>query len=74
MAAVQTGSSSASSPSGPSDSLGSSSAGSAGWASSTARMDTSNQVASDSSNAGRRTTVGVPLFMGLMLASGLILL
>nr|KIR46083.1 hypothetical protein I312_04626 [Cryptococcus bacillisporus CA1280] len=76
VAAVQTGSSSASSPSGASDSLGSSSAGSEGWASTTARTDTSNQVASDRqiSNARRRTTVGVPPSMGLMLASGLILL
>ncbi|WVO22997.1 uncharacterized protein IAS62_004341 [Cryptococcus decagattii] len=76
VAAVQTGSSSASSPSGTSDSLGSSSAGSAGWASTTARTDTSSQVASDqqSSNARGRTTVGVPLSMGLMLVSRLMLL
>lgn len=77
--AIQTSLSSGSSTPGASDSLGSSSAGgndSAGWASTTTGMDTSKQVVNEQQNSGsgRRTTVGVSLFMGLMLVCGLALL
>ncbi|OWZ40945.1 hypothetical protein C351_03411 [Cryptococcus neoformans c8] len=77
--AIQTGLSSGSSTPGATDSLGSSSAGgndSAGWASTTTGMDTSKQVVNEQQNSGsgRRRTVGMSLFMGLMLVRGLALL